>query len=327
MLHTLSVSLYGGLLPLADTNPMVHVLPHRLSGHPFFNLFGQPIFLTSHIFMMFLAALLMLLIFPLVGAQARRNNIPSGMRNLFEAILSFLRTDVFQPALGRHTDRFVPFLWTTFFFILFCNLLGLIPLNEVVLLLNAKAGTHLPEFGGTATGNINVTAALAVTAFLMFHISGIFQQIRIQMDPTLAPHHGHGHDEAHGHGAAVVHGKPLPVAVLVGFFLYWKNFVPPVPWWLWPMMFVLELIGALVKPFSLCMRLFANMVAGHLVLASLIGLIFLAGSYAARGGLGIGVVAACALFDILELFVAFLQAYIFTFLATLFIAAAVEPEH
>jgi len=322
-------ALMPGVLPLAESNPMEHVLTRKLIAEPLFHLCGQPVYFTSHIVMMLLAALLMLLIFPFIGAQSRRSHVPTGMRNLFEAILSFLRTEVFQPALGPHTDRFVPLLWTTFFFILFCNLLGLIPLHDFIIVLNTKAGTHLPEIGGTATANINVTAALALMAFIVFHISGIWQQIRIQMNPALDPHQGHGaaagHD--HGHAAAVVHGKPFPLAVVAGFFLYWKNFVPPVPGWLWPMMFVLELIGALIKPFSLCMRLFANMVAGHLVLASLVSLIFLAEAYAVRGSLGLVVVAGCAVFSILELFVAFLQAYIFTFLTTLFIAAAVAPEH
>jgi F0F1-type ATP synthase membrane subunit a len=313
--------------------------------------------------MILIVAVLMLLIFPMMGAQSRRNPVPTGIRNFFEALLSYLRTEVFQPALGDNTDRFVPFLWTTFFFILFCNLLGLVPIHEIILLINAKGGMHIPEIGGTATGNISVTVALALIAFVVFHVAGVVQQVRIQMDPSLAPHHtgpdhlpphghggtfgaegqenndvridhhvGDGHDHAHGihhaHGpAAVAQGKPFPVAVVTGTLHYIKNFVPLVPLWLWPLMFVLEIIGALVKPFSLCMRLFANMIAGHLVLASFLTLIFLVGSYGARGAVSVPVVLGCAVFSLLEVFVAFLQAYIFTFLATLFIASAVAPEH
>jgi F0F1-type ATP synthase membrane subunit a len=362
MIGTTSL-LWASRLPLADANMMEHVQDKRLSHAKLFELFGHPVYLTSHMVMIGIAALLMLLIFPMMGAQSKSKPVPTGIRNFFEAIMSYLRTEVFKPALGDNTDRFVPFLWTTFFFILFCNLLGLVPLHEIILLLNAKAGTHLPEIGGTATGNIAVTVALALIAFCVFHISGVIQQVRIQMDPSLAPHHtgpdhlpahghggtfgaegqenndvkidhhvGDGHDHAHGlhhaHGpTAVAQGKPFPVAAVMGTAHYIKNFVPVVPFWLWPLMFVLEIIGALVKPFSLCMRLFANMIAGHLVLASFLTLIFLVSSYGARGAVSVPVVLGCAAFSLLEVFVAFLQAYIFTFLATLFIASAVAPEH
>ena len=351
------------LLPLAAPDPLEHVLPHRLVSSPLFELFGHPVYLTSHIVMMFIAAIAMLIVFSYVGRQSRRSVVPSGVANFFEAIISYLRTEVFQPALGANTDRFAPFLWTIFFFILFCNLAGLIPINEIMELINGETGTHLPLFGGTATGNINVTAALAVLAFISFHFSGITQQVRIQMDPTLDPHHtgpdhvpphghggtigseglenrdvkinhgrGDGHDHAHGlhyaHGPkALVQGKPFPVALVLGLYHYGKNFVPPVPGWLWLPMLLLEIIGSFVKPFSLCMRLFANMVAGHLVLASFLMLIFLVSAYVGRGGLGIVVVSASAAFCLLEVFVAFLQAYIFAFLTCLFIAAAVSPEH
>lgn len=342
---------------------MEHVLPHRVGSEPLFRFGNQAFYLNSHIIMMFAAAVLMVLIFGYVGSKSRRELVPTGLRNFFEAIASYLRTDVFEPALGDNTDRFAPFLWTMFFFILFCNLLGLLPINECIKLFNAAAGAHIPELAGTATGNINVTATLAIIAFFAFHISGLVQHVRIEMDPSLDPHHtgkdhlpphghggtigseglensdvkidhraGDGHDHAHGlhyaHGpTAIAQGKPFPIAVFTGVLKYIKNLVPPVPWWLWLPMLLLELIGTLVKPFSLCMRLFANMIAGHLVLAAFVSLIFLASSYFFRGALGIVVVAGSAAFDCLELFVAFLQAYIFTFLTTLFIAAAVSPEH
>lgn len=348
---------------LAETNPMEHVLPHRLVSEPLFHLFGQPVYLTSHIVMMFVAAVLMLIVFSYVGAKSKKEVVPTGVRNFFEAIISYLRTDVFQPALGDNTDRFAPFLWTVFFFILFCNLLGLLPINEVIHLVNAGAGTRWKEIGGTATGNVNVTATMAIIAFIAFHISGLVQHVRIEMDPSLDPHHtghdhlpphghggiigseglenrdvkidhkpGDGHDHAHGlhyaHGPnAVAQGKPFPIAIVTGVLKYIKNLVPPVPWWLWLPMLFLELIGTLVKPFSLCMRLFANMIAGHLVLAAFVSLIFLVSAYVGRSGIGIVVIAGSAAFEILEVFVAFLQAYIFTFLTTLFIASAVSPEH
>src|SRR5947209_475334 len=110
-------------MPLADM--MEHVMPHKLTAEPMFRIGSTPVYLTNHIVMMFVAALLMLLIFPYIGAQSKKSLIPSGVGNFFEAIMSYLRTEVFRPALGENADRFAPFLWNVFFFILFINLLGL----------------------------------------------------------------------------------------------------------------------------------------------------------------------------------------------------------
>jgi F-type H+-transporting ATPase subunit a len=96
---------------------------------------------------------------------------------------------------------------------------------------------------------------------------------------------------------------------------------------MWAFLLLLEMIGAAIKPFALMVRLFANMTAGHIVLAALVGLIAVMPSIAGQIGVGIPVTLLSLLIRVLELFVAFLQAYIFTFLATLFIASAVAPEH
>ena len=167
-------------------------------------------------------------------------------------------------------------------------------------------------------------------------MSGIWQQIRIQRDPRLDPHYGHHHGEVGGDATAqgregghgTPRGKGLAVAVPMGVAMYIKNFVPAVPLYLWPLMFVLELIGAAVKPFVLAVRLFANMMAGHLILAALVALIPVGVGVGLAPGrdCGAGDPRGDGLLQLLELFVAFLQAYIFTFLSTLFIAAAV-PEH
>ncbi len=105
----------------------------------------------------------------------------------------------------------------------------------------------------------------------------------------------------------------------------WLGWLADVP--MWALLLVLALIGALIKPFALMIRLFANMIAGHIVLAALVLLIPVGGSIAAQLGVGIPVTVLSLLIRVLELFVAFLQAYIFTFLTTLFIASAVAPEH
>jgi F-type H+-transporting ATPase subunit a len=238
-----------------------------------------PLLFTNHMFMLILAGALLLLILLLVTRQ--RSMVPSGLRNFFEAICVFLREEVARPILGDHTDKFIKFIWTTFFFILFCNLLGMIPFDGLILFLSLG---KLKHYGGTATSNIWVTGALAGCAFLMIHVSGIRQQ---------------------------------------GLWPYIKNFIPHVPWPLIPIMYVLEMIGALVKPFALAVRLFANMIAGHTVLGTLLILGLAAKSIPIAGATVLG----CAVFSLLELFVAFLQAYIFSYLTTLFIGSAVQPEH
>jgi F0F1-type ATP synthase membrane subunit a len=293
---------------------------------------------------------------------------------------------VFRPALKEHTDRFVPFLWTLFFFILFCNLLGQIPLSEIITILN---GGHPSHLGGTATGNIATTGALALCTFLFIHLSGIWQVARSLMDGTYG-HHGHHeehsadgkhpHEAAHdlehprshaltadvpnnfkavgnptkhyeddehlgphshdgirqGDGHAVAHGQGMNPAgaILLAAPLYLWNFAPHPfkPNWLmdvpmWLALLLLEFIGAIIKPIVLAIRLFANMIAGHIVLAVLVGLVPVAAGIGMQIGVGLPVTLLSLLIRFLELFVAFLQAYIFTFLATLFIASAVAPEH
>ncbi len=262
---------------LAGSDPLSHVLPHKLS-----DVFG--ISFTNHIFMLLVSMVLLLIIVPL--AARKKSIVPTGFRNFLEALMQFVREQVARPALGSATDQFIPYLWTFFFTILTANLLGMIPVGAFV---SAAAGGDavLAHWGGTATGNLSVTLGLAVCGFFLIHFGGMAKQ---------------------------------------GGGTYWKNyFFGHAPIALAPLMVPLEIIAALVKPFALCVRLFANMTAGHIVLAVLIGFA-LAGVQG--GGLFYGVTAAsvlgCVAFSLLELFVAFLQAYIFTFLLTLFIGAAIH---
>lgn len=376
---------------LSQMDPLEHVLPHSL------HLTIGPFHLTNQMLMAAVAAALMLLIFPALFRKPF-TDAPTGARNFFEAILEFLRVEVFRPALKEHTDRFVPFLWTLFFFILFCNLLGQIPIGEIITLLSGKP-SHL---GGTATGTLTTTGALAICAFVFIHFNGIVQVARALISGTWGHHEHHEehtaegrrpgresahdlehprsealpadvpqkvealakptehyHDDEHvshlghepqanahgarGHGGRHTFGQPMNplLAILIAPALYLWNFAPH-PFkpgandskaaWLadipiWALLLVLELIGSLVKPFALMIRLFANMIAGHIVLAALVGLILLVPSTIGQIGVGIPVLALSLLIRFLELFVAFLQAYIFTFLTTLFIASAVAPEH
>ncbi|MBN1436519.1 MAG: F0F1 ATP synthase subunit A [Sedimentisphaerales bacterium] len=266
------INIFNGIL--ASTNPLDHIVEHaiRIGTH-------EVPFLTNHKLMILVVAVLMIVIFCLASRQ--RSMVPTGLRNVVETVCCFIREDIARPALGEDTDRFVKYLWTTFFFILFCNLVGMIPTGGILYLIS---GGYLVNMGGTATSNIWVTGALAVTAFFMIHISGIAKQ---------------------------------------GIVLYVKNFIPNVPWPLMLPMYILELLAAFVKPFALAIRLFANMLAGHAVLGALVGLILMFQSYTVGGV----TVLMCALLSLLELFVAFLQAYVFTFLVALFIGAAIHPEH
>jgi len=373
---------------LAAADPLDHVLPHAIHGVPFY--------MNNQMLMAVVAAVLMLLIFPVIftRSSADSTSAPHGVRNFFESIMEFLRVEVFRPALKEHTDRFVPFLWTLFFFILFCNLLGQIPIGEFLFAITGNE--NFEHLSGTATGNIATTGVLAICAFLYIHLNGMVQVARSLIDGTYG-HHGHheehssdggrGHEAAHDlehvrgealaadipndfnaignptkhyadeehirhHHATPDHGhlhndashgkgmNPFGAIILAGPLYLW-NFAPhpfkpgpgssPLLWvadtLMWLMLLFLEMIGAVIKPFALMIRLFANMIAGHIVLAALLFLIPVAAGVAMQVGVGIPVTLLSLLIRVLELFVAFLQAYIFTFLTTLFIASAVAPEH
>src|SRR3954468_1612367 len=178
---------------LAAADPLEHVLPHDLIR------FGS-LSITNQMLMAVVAAVLMLLIFPRLFRRVDTEP-PTGAKNFFESVLEFLRVEVFRPALKEHTDRFLPYLWTLFFYILFCNLLGQLPIGEFVTLITR----HESHVGGTATGAITTTFALAVCTFLFIHLNGIVQVARSLMDGTYG-HHGHheehSSDGARGHDAA-----------------------------------------------------------------------------------------------------------------------------
>lgn len=210
------------------------------------------------------------------------NKIASGERpkgriwNLLEAILVYMRDQVARPTIGKHdADRFLPFLWTLFFFVLGCNLLGMVP------------------WMGSPTGALATTGALALITFGIVLVAGM-----AKLGPV-------------GFWAGQVPHMDLPPALSVV---------------LKPMIFVIEVLGLCIKHFVLAVRLLANMMAGHFVLAVIMG--FIVASYG--GFVWYGVVPASVLgalaISLLELFVAFLQAYIFTFLSGLFIGMAVHPH-
>ena len=364
---------------LAAADPMEEVYPHAL-----FPLPGGFQF-TNQMLMTVIAAGLMLLIFPALFSHAT-GKVSTGSKNFFESILEYLRIEVFRPALKQHADRFVPFLWTLFFFILFSNLLGQLPVNELCTVIAHLVGSHHEfQFWGTATGTPITTGALAICAFFLIHVSGVMEIARGLIRGTYGHHDHHGdaaEDQEHMRGEPLPTDAPgdlraltnpsahyaddgstghsprrghveddtaphmsPPVAVLLAVPLYLWNFAPHpfkpaagdhgvkalfmrvADLFMWAFLLVLELIGAAIKPFSLMIRLFANMIGGHIVLSALILLIPISAGLIQQVGFGIPITILSLVVRTLELFVAFLQAYIFTFLVTLFIASAVAPEH
>lgn len=241
----------------------------HLPQFPPVQLFGLTLDLsiTKHVVFLWIAAFLLIIVLGIAARKNSSNRVPRGLGNMIEMIIVFIRDEIVLPTIGKEGLRFLPFFLTIFFFILTCNLLGLVP------------------YGSTATGNVNVTAGLAIISFFVIQGAGILNN---------------------------------------GLIGYFRGLVPPgIPVFLFPVMAVVEFIGLFTKPFALCIRLFANMTAGHIVILSLISLIFIFKSV-----LIAPVSVAFALFiKILEIFIAFLQAYIFTMLSSLFVGLAVHQEH
>ena len=270
-------------LVLAAADPMDHVL-----SHPLFTLLDGRVVIDNHILMQIPAAVVMLvLVVSALRSRARAGEsevealVPKGSANFFEAICSYLLNEVAKPTLDKYADRFIPYVWSVFFFILFCNLLGLVPIDSVLGLFMA----HPPHIGGTATGNIWVTATLAVFTLILMVVNGL----------------------------------------RLGGMHYLAHFCPG-PLWMAPLMIPVEIIGLFAKIFALTIRLFANMMAGHVLLATLIGFATVLPGIA---GLGVGIpalVGAVAI-TMLEIFVAFLQAFIFTFLTCLFLGQSIVFHH
>jgi F-type H+-transporting ATPase subunit a len=241
---------------------------------------------SDQIAMIALAGVLLIALVPMMVRRRRGKGdvealVPAGGANLLEAVCQYIRKEVAEPALHEHTDRFIKYIWSVFFFVLTVNILGLLPIPAISSLF----GTHL---GGTATGNIWVTATLALITMGMMVINGL----------------------------------------RIGGKQYIAHFCPG-PIWMAPLLVPVEIIGLIAKVFALAVRLFANMIAGHILLAVLLSFIMSAGTISAGLGLGVAVpvVLGSAAINLLELFVAFLQAFIFTFLTTLFIGMSVVFHH
>ena len=276
--------------PAHAESPLEHIVQHPLIERPA-NLGpltpnGVITIFSDQIAMIALAGVLLIAFVPMMLRRRRGKGdveglVPAGGANMLEAVCQYIRKEVAEPALHEHTDRFIKYIWSVFFFVLTVNILGLLPIPAVSSLF----GLHL---GGTATGNIWVTATLALITMGMMVINGL----------------------------------------RIGGKHYIAHFCPG-PIWMAPLLVPVEIIGLVAKVFALAVRLFANMIAGHILLAVLLSFIMAAGSISAGLGLGVAVpvVLGSAAINLLELFVAFLQAFIFTFLTTLFIGMSVVFHH
>jgi len=236
---------------------------------------------TKHVVYLAIAALLVFLTMWLAGRALRRQQAgqqaPKGFAAGMEGMVLFVRNDIAIANIGENGARYAPLVMTLFFFILFANLLGLLP------------------WGASPTGNLAVTGALALLVFLTVEIGGMIQLGARGYVGTIFPH------------PPGMHG---PAAVAFSLF-----------------MAPIEILGKLVKPFALAVRLFGNMTAGHFVILSLFGIIFLFGDIQGWNW-AIGGVTALAVVGVmmLELFVAFLQAYVFALLSAVFIGM-MQHEH
>jgi F-type H+-transporting ATPase subunit a len=225
--------------------------------------------ITKNVFAMLISAALLILIMTSVARRYKRNPVkaPRGFQNAIEVIINFVRDEIVKPMLGRHTDKYLPYLLTIFFFIWINNLMGLLPGSANV------------------TGNIAVTMTLALFTFIITMFSS----------------------SRH----------------------YWHHLLtaPGAPTWVKFILVPIEVISAIItKPGALMIRLFANMLAGHLIVLSFLSLIFIfAGLFGVIAGYGISIfsIAFSIFIYALELLVAVLQAYIFTNLSALFISEAI----
>jgi len=240
---------------------------------------GTGLCISKFMIIELLVALIMAVVFIRLATRARDGERPRGtIWNMLEAFLVYLRDTVIRPSIGEHdADRYVPLLWTMFFFILGCNLMGLVP------------------WLGSPTAAASVTLALAIVIFATGIVMGIAK---------LGPLGWIGHFVPH-----------MDIMLLL-----------KIPLWL--AIFGLEIWGTLVKHAVLGIRLLANMVAGHLVLLGILGIItaMSAAGLAQFSGVSLIVVIGSVLLDCLELFVAFLQAYVFVFLSAIFIGASIHSH-
>jgi F-type H+-transporting ATPase subunit a len=275
-------------------HPLIHLPP----------IFGIDFSVTKHVFMLWVVAALVFLVVSLTVRRYLRQDrlVPSGFMNALEIVVEFVRDEIVEPNVGRKwVKSYTPLLLTLAIFILSANAIGLIPIFDVLSLINHTV-LHLPEEsfmarvlhgGSTTTGNFNVTAALATITFFAIIVAGV---------------------RAHG------------------FVQHWKNLVPaglPLPVTI--MLIPIEVMGMFVRPFALTMRLAANMTGGHIAILAILSFVFIFTELSGQALVGIGVgvpsLIIAALISALEIIVVAVQAYVFTLLSAVFIGMAIHAHH
>jgi F-type H+-transporting ATPase subunit a len=265
---------------------------------------GVDMSVTKHVLMLWIAATVLFLIVTAVVRRYIRQErlVPSGFMTVLEIAVDFIRDSIVRPNVGdKWVNAYTPLLLTLFMFILLANVIGLVPVFDVIALVNHTL-IHAPEdsfltqvtHGGvTATGNYNVTAGLATISFFAIIVAG-----------------------ARAHG----------------FIGHWKNMVPhglplPVTLFLIP----IEIMGMFVRPFALTMRLAANMSGGHIAILAILSFVFIfTGLYGQVAGVGVGAIMSLPLavgISGLEIIVVLVQAYVFTLLTAVFIGMAIHAHH
>ncbi|HSC27007.1 MAG TPA: F0F1 ATP synthase subunit A [Vicinamibacterales bacterium] len=276
-------------------HPLIHLPP----------VFGIDFSVTKHVLMLWIVAAVVLVgVTWTVRRYLRQDRpLPTGFMNALEAIVEFVRDTMVEPNVGRKWTRvWTPFVLTLFIFILSANVIGLIPVFEIVGLVE-RSLLHLPEDafinrvlhgGPTATANFNVTAGLATITFVAIIVAGT---------------------RAHG------------------FVRHWMNLVPPgLAWPLYILLIPMEILGMLVRPFALTMRLAANMTGGHIAILAMLSFVFLFAELAGHwvAGIGVGLLfsvpLAVAIYA-LEIIVVLVQAYVFALLSAVFIGMAIHAHH
>jgi F-type H+-transporting ATPase subunit a len=278
------------------------------SDHPLIHLptvYGIDLSVTKHVLMLWIVAAV---VFLLVTAVVRRylksgRPVPGGFMNALEAVFLFVRDEIVQPNVGRKwVNTWTPLVVTFFVFILCANAIGMIPIFEIVALidhyvLHTGPDSFLKQVvhgGTTATANFNVTAALATITF----------------------------------GAIIIAGTKAH-----GVVKHWMNLVPHgLAWPIYILLIPIEVMGMFVRPFALTMRLAANMTGGHIAILAILSFVFIFSELAGRAFVGIGVgmvvsVPLAVLISMLEIIVVLVQAYVFTLLTAVFIGMAIHVHH
>ena len=276
--------------------------------HPLIHLpkvFGIDFSVTKHVFMLWLVAAVVFLVVTTIVRRYLKSGrqVPTGPMNALEAVVTYVRDEIVQPNVGKKwVSTWTPLILTFFVFIFSANAIGLIPLFEVIGLLDRyvlHTGPdsflkHVIHGGTTATANFNVTAALATITF----------------------------------GAIIVAGSKAH-----GFVKHWMNLVPHgLAWPIYILLIPIEIMGLFVRPFALTMRLAANMTGGHIAILAILSFVFLFAEMfgSSLAGIGVGMAVSVPLavgVSALEVIVVLVQAYVFTLLTAVFIGMAINVHH